>query len=347
MLAGSEQLNEQFGCSTMATLTVEMSQEKDGKSPLVSNKDISKQQSIENSNLWISVFAFVFLAVYTTATIFITKAVIENNHSSAPSSQQDTTPKNLIIIVSDGMGQTYNTAYRAYKNLNATLIDKHFKGRYSTTPTNNYGITDSAAGATVFAVGEQTHNSFIGLDTFGNPHGSILAAAKRQGKGTGIVVTKSVTDATPASFTAYSLERDWEEMIAKQQATRRINDEPMLDILLGGGRKFFEEWGFFQNESIWHDKYGWNMVTDNGASFIQNVDDINITQMPFMGLFDRGTFPFYLDRINDDRFQHPGLLNMSKKAINLLNSKYENEGFFLLVEASKVCNAESVRMIVL
>lgn len=136
------------------------------------------------------------------------------------------------------MGQTYNAAYRQYKNMKETLIDEYFKGRYSTAPTNENGVTDSAAGGTVFAIGEQTHNSHIGLDAFGNPRGSILAAAKRQGKGTGLVLTKSVTDATPAAFSAYSLDRNWEEMISKQQATRTINGEPMLDILFGGGRRY-------------------------------------------------------------------------------------------------------------
>ena len=115
--------------------------------------------------------------------------------TTAPSQSPTATPppKNLIIIISDGMGQTYNGAYRRYKNLTRTTIDKHFKGRYSTDPTNIDGITDSAAGATVFACGVKTHNSFLCLDGYGNPNASILAAAKRQGKGTGIVATKYIT----------------------------------------------------------------------------------------------------------------------------------------------------------
>ena len=102
-------------------------------------------------------------------------------------------PKNLIIIISDGMGQTYNTAYRTYKNISKTTMDKYFKGRYSTAPANPDAITDSAAGATAFALGVPTQNQMVGLDSNGNPHGSILAAAKRQGKGTGLIATKSVT----------------------------------------------------------------------------------------------------------------------------------------------------------
>eukprot|EP01083_Nonionella_stella_P209720 759930_1 len=67
--------------------------------------------------------------------------------------------------------------------------------------------------------------------------------------------------------------------------------------------------------------------------------------MPYMALFADGSYPYYLDRINGDVqindtidgiTQYPGLVNMSKKAINLLNAKYEKDGFFLLVEASEV-----------
>lgn len=147
-------------------------------------------------------------------------------------------------------GQSYNAAYRKYKNITRTSLDNVFKGRYSNNPTNLHGVTDSAAGATCFASRVVTHNGFIGVDssgiifgdfhlfTFrssllymfceGNPKGSILAAAKRQGKGTGIVVTKSVTDATPAAFSAHSLYRNWHQMIAKQVWWQPISSQIVL-----------------------------------------------------------------------------------------------------------------------
>ena len=146
------------------------------------------------------IFVLTVFAASIIGTVIITRSIVLNNDSPNSSAQ----PKNLIIVVSDGMGPTYNTAYRLYKNLTRTTMDRTFKGRYSTRPTNVHGITDSAAGATCFASRVRTHNSFLGLDKNGNPKRSLLAAAKRQGKGTGIVCTKSVTDATPAAFSAHS-----------------------------------------------------------------------------------------------------------------------------------------------
>ena len=117
------------------------------------------------------------------------------------------------------MGTSYNAAYRIYKNRTFNVIDQYFKGRYSTSPSNSFpfGVIDSAAGAVAFASGVQTINEAVGVDASNNPIGSILTAAKRKGKGTGIVCTKTVTDATTAAFNAHSMWRYWDHLIADQQ----------------------------------------------------------------------------------------------------------------------------------
>jgi len=291
----------------------------------------------------ISVVVVLFV-VSIISTVFITKAAVGNNASSSSCSTQSGTPKNLIIIIGDGMGQSYNAAYRKYKNVTTTTLDHHFKGRYSNNPTNAHGVSDSAAGATCFASRVVTHNGFIGVDGSGNPKGSILAAAKRQGKGTGIVVTKSVTDATPAAFSAHSLYRNWHQLIAEEQASRQIDGVPMLDVLLGGGRMHFEAIGVFDNDTL-QDEYGWSTVTSNGSEFIANLDDVDTSIMPLMGLFADDSMPYHVDRLNgwieindtvDGVDEYPSLVQMTKKTISLLSTKYEQEGFALLVEGSQV-----------
>eukprot|EP01084_Bolivina_argentea_P142322 250048_1 len=325
--------------------------------------DISPKASkpVYKSTPFVVTLILIMFIACIIATVFITKSIVENNqqssnddikincfnsnasnatHSDNTSFSNISIPKNLIIVISDGMGQTYNAAYRKYKNLTRTPMDKYLKGRYSTDPTQSDSITDSASGATVFACGIKTHNGFIGVDRYGNPMGSILAAAKRQGKGTGIIATKSVTDATPAAFSAHSLDRNFHILISKQQTMRQINDVPMLDVIMGGGRKYFEQWGFFDNTTM-HKLHGWNTITKNSDEFLADLDNVDIEQLPYMGLFAYDKYPFYLDRINgyirvNDSAPYPTLLQMTKKAINLLYTKYKNQGFFLMVEASQV-----------
>ena len=65
---------------------------------------------------------------------------------------------------------------------------------------------------------------------------------------------------------------------------RQINGEPMLDILFGGGRRYFERWGFFDNETMWA-QYGWNTVTKNSTKFLEELDMIDTSEMPYMALF--------------------------------------------------------------
>lgn len=73
-------------------------------------------------------------------------------------------------------------------------------------------------------------------------------------------------------------------MISQQQVMRKINGENMLDVMFGGGRKYFERWGFFHNSTMW-EKYGWNTVTDNTTQFLEELDKIDTSEMPYMGLF--------------------------------------------------------------
>jgi alkaline phosphatase len=65
-------------------------------------------------------------------------------------------------------------------------------------------VADSAAGATAFSCGKKTANEACGVDYEGKPLGNTMEAARLKGWATGVVVTKSVTDATPAGFTAHA-----------------------------------------------------------------------------------------------------------------------------------------------
>jgi alkaline phosphatase len=111
-------------------------------------------------------------------------------------------------------------------------------------------VTDSAAGATVYATGERVTNRTIGVggscplpasrDTVPTtwPTGCValenwFSIARAKGKATGIVTTTYVIDATPASFIAHSPSRYWRQQLAEQFV------DAGLDVMLGGGRSYF------------------------------------------------------------------------------------------------------------
>lgn len=93
------------------------------------------------------------------------------------------------MIVSDGMGPAYTTAYRYYNDdpntpeIEETVFDRHLVGMSSTYPAPVSGyVTDSAAGATALATGVKSYNGAISVDVNKKPLKTVLQQAKKNGK---------------------------------------------------------------------------------------------------------------------------------------------------------------------
>ncbi|MGS0729416.1 alkaline phosphatase, partial [Shewanella sp. 0m-11] len=104
-----------------------------------------------------AISALVLLPLYTSANVDIHKT---------PSR-----PKNMIIMVGDGMGPAYTSAYRYYQDnpdteeIEQTVFDRLLVGMASTYPARQSGyVTDSAASATALATGVKSYNGAISVD---------------------------------------------------------------------------------------------------------------------------------------------------------------------------------------
>ncbi len=140
--------------------------------------------------------------------------------------------KNIIFMVGDGMG-----AAQVYASLIANKGELYIRtmpvSGFSKTNSADNLITDSAAGATAFSIGEKTNNGAIGVDRNDVPKKTILEIAVEKGMGTGLVSSCAVTHATPASFIAHQPNRGMYEEIAADF----LNVD--IDIFIGGGRDHF------------------------------------------------------------------------------------------------------------
>jgi alkaline phosphatase len=156
--------------------------------------------------------------------------------------------RNIILLIADGAGVGLWTA-AAYENHDLAVRRMPVLGLVDTRSASSK-VTDSAAGATVFATGERVTNRTVGVggtcplpsprDTVATdwPEGcepleSWFTMARAKGRATGLVTTTAVIDATPASFIAHSPSRYWHQAIAEQFA------DAELEVLLGGGRDYF------------------------------------------------------------------------------------------------------------
>ena len=235
------------------------------------------------------------------------------NVSSAPSK-----PKNMVIMIGDGMGPAYTTAYRYFKDnpeteeIEQTVFDRLLVGMASTYPASKSGyVTDSAASATALATGFKTYNGAISVDLEKRPLTTIMEMAKQRGLSTGVAVTSQVNHATPAAFLAHNEHRRNYVEIAEGYL------ESDADVILGGGQKYFSEALL-------------NKFTAKGYQHITEFEQLDgITKPKVLGLFAEVQLPWVID----DKEGYK-LSTLTRKALDLLSQN--EQGFILMVEGSLI-----------
>ena len=142
-------------------------------------------------------------------------------------------PKNVILIVGDGMGvpQVYASVVAERAN-NSAFLRFPYSG-FSRTYSRNKYRTDSAAGGTALTTGHKVDNYHVNWGPDSARYETIFDDAKRAGMSTGFVVTSSVLDATPAATYGHVPYRKMFDTLSLQMA------QCQHDVMIGGGRKYF------------------------------------------------------------------------------------------------------------
>lgn len=223
-------------------------------------------------------------------------------------------PKNIILMIGDGMGvaQIYAgmTANKGSLNLEKFPV----VGFHKNQPTNDF-VTDSASGATAFSCGQKTYNGAIGVDANGNALPTILEIAETKGLATGLVATCSITHATPASFISHQPSRSLDENIAMDFLSTDV------DVFIGGGRKFFA------NRTD-----GLNLVDSLKARNYQIANTIEEVQQ-----IKSGKLAAFLADEQQPRYsagRGDELVKSTETALNIL--KTNKKGMFLMIEGSQI-----------
>ncbi|MBQ4833392.1 alkaline phosphatase [Pseudoalteromonas sp. MMG010] len=245
---------------------------------------------------------------------------------SATSIYANEAPKNVIYMIGDGMGPAFTTAYRYYKDdpatkeIETTVFDTILTGMARTYPDDHTYVTDSAAGATALSSGHKSYNGAIAVDTDKKSVKTMLEIAKERGMTTALVATSQINHATPASFAAHNESRNNYDAIADQYIDNKIAGKLPVDLMLGGGTKYFT-----RDER--------NLVAEFKQAGYQYNDNINnlaeLTQIPAIGLYAEVGLPFAIDE-NPTR-----LTKLTTKTLNLLEDQNEN-GFFAMIEGSQI-----------
>ncbi len=289
----------------------------------------------------IAVLSFLLLAPATHAQTGNAAPEADPNSISfyQPSPASESYPlahenvRNVILCIGDGMGLSQVALARVKA---AGLGGKLCMERLPVTGlvrthSEDSCVTDSAAAGTALACGVKTNNAMIGVTPDGQGYCSILEAAQARDMATGLVVTSTITHATPASFGAHVKSRKSEDRIAEQLVGNQIN------VLFGGGKKFFLP----QSDSHSGRKDNTDLLTvaqDAGYEYLETAEQLRSTNAPrLLGLFQ-------LDALKT-RSPEPSLAQLTEKAIQVLRQRPRSgdvsgratgRGFFLMVEGSQI-----------
>ncbi|KAH8673856.1 alkaline-phosphatase-like protein [Xylariales sp. PMI_506] len=290
------------------------------------------------------IFAWALLA---TAGVLI--LAVWASHHSQTSTSKPSGKRNLVFMVSDGMGPAPLSMTRSFRQYveglefgDTLTLDKYFWGS-SRTRSSSSLITDSAAGATAFSCGKKSYNGAISMLPDRTPCGTVLEAAKRAGFITGLVVTTSITDATPACFASHVDVREQQDEIALHEIGEGSLGR-VVDLMFGGGRCHFLPNGTTGScraddidvVSIAKEKHGFTYV-DSRAGFDEFWEGRSEVPLPMLGLFASTDIPLELDRRNMNDI-YPSLSEMAATALRALEKATANsdKGFFLMIEGSRI-----------
>lgn len=225
-------------------------------------------------------------------------------------------PKNVILLIGDGMGSEQVRALQYIKGGAPGVMTQFPYSGWSRTYSLSDSITDSAAGGSALSTGKKTINHFVACNQDGSPNETLLEWAEKHGKATGIVVTVPITNATPADFYAHVTSRKMEEEIARQLVGSGI------DFAVGGYRNYFLP------EKR---KDGQNLIDSLVARHYQVVTSTEevaqLQQLPAVGLLTEKNPPKAVKRGNWTEVA-------VNKALQLLSS--DADGFFLMIEGSQI-----------
>ncbi len=192
------------------------------------------------------------------------------NPSAQKNSSQQTLPKpkNIIILIGDGMGFNHvkSANYYNHGTDNAQIFEQsdwtHFAlTTYPSIISTRSGdtlfstgynpreafansryvmadYTDSGAGGTSLSTGRKSYNGTIALGIHGDTLVHMSQAAKALGKAIGVVSSVQLSHATPASFAAHNQHRNNYAQIA-----RYMFFNTSLDVIMAAGNPDFDNDG--------------------------------------------------------------------------------------------------------
>ncbi len=187
-------------------------------------------------------------------------------------------PRNIIFIISDGMGEPQVKMSREYKGeliMDSIAIHRGVDHRSfkkadkaeNVTDKKTLITTDSCAGGTAMLSGYKTRYGYIGLDREANQIPTLAELAKKLGKKIGCVTNDCTQDATPADTLVHSSVRSCTDSCYVQMSLFGP------DVVIGGytdikkyANKGVNFLSVIAKQNTSDDTDGWDMSVGDGVA---------------------------------------------------------------------------------
>ena len=242
-------------------------------------------------------------------------------------------PKNIILLISDGMSLTQVSTYRLLKGgpNERIAVDKFPVSGIVLTHSENAIVTDSASSATAFSTGRKTNNGALGLDEDNKILENFTEIIDRYGYVSSLISTSEITHATPAAYASHVDLRWKTDEISLQMMESKVM------TILGGGRHFFlpEDLGGKRSDGL-------NLLEQMESSRMV------MTEKKELDSFDHSDLGKVVGLFADEALRdkekpenhvfEPSSSEMLNFAINRSEKFNENgcKGFFIMLDGSQV-----------
>lgn len=268
-----------------------------------------------------------FRCLYLLLTMIF---MVSNTPSSyAKRAKKEPQAKYVFYLIGDGMGINEVAGAELYNQATGKGPDQvNFRHFPVVTFVNTFSasslVTDSAAGGTALSTGTRTYNGALGVDSDRNYISNIAEWAKASGAGVGVATSVGINHATPASFYAHVNDRNSYDAISRQLISSNV------DFAAGAGflteRKTGLDAVFYEQEAR-----GEGIKVFHGVEDFKNVST-SYDRVICLGGENLGELPYAVDRKEGDT----ALSDFVSTGIDYLYGRYEDEGFFFMIEGGKI-----------
>jgi alkaline phosphatase len=221
------------------------------------------------------------------------------------------------------------TAYRS-EQLN---VDSFWSAAQMNVADPGRAVPDEGVDATAIACGQRVDNGFVAVNARNETLPSLIYAAEKAQRWTGLVTTSSLVRPAPVAF--YSNLKN--EPAPYRNAEDLVYSK--IDVILGGGGASFipatatNELGRPDRRDLFSE------AKSRGYTVVHTRDELNRLSFwrnpQVLGVF--APDDFYFASLRPDGSTQPSLAEMTQTAISILN--YSLNGYFLVVEHGLVARA--------